>query len=164
MAANHVSNLDPVALGVACPRPFLFLAKEELFRNRFFGWVLRNVNAFPLKRTGMDISAIKQAIRWVRNGGALMIFPEGTRSADGRLGKPQEGIGFLAEKLDCPVIPAYVGGTDKALPRGAKFFRRHRISVTFGKQITPERRQAYSEVANTVMEAIRNLSCQKTIS
>jgi 1-acyl-sn-glycerol-3-phosphate acyltransferase len=159
VASNHISNLDPVAVGVACPRPLLFLAKQELFRNRFFGMILRSVNAYPLKRAGMDISAVKQALRWVRAGKALMIFPEGTRSHDGKLQKAQEGIGFLALKLGVPVVPAYVTGTDRALPRGSKFLRRTRISVRFGEQISVERGQAYSDVADAVMHAVGRLSC-----
>jgi len=161
LASNHASNIDPVALGVACTKPLHFMAKEELFRNRFFGRVLRSVHAFPLRRRGADISAIKEAIRRVRRGDGLLIFPEGTRSVDGKLNAPLEGVGFLAEKLNVPVVPAYVKGTERALPRGARFIRPCAISVTFGEPISIERRVAYSDVAIFVMEAIKRLSCQQ---
>jgi len=159
LASNHASNLDPVVLGVVCTKPLHFMAKEELFRNRFFGWILRSVNAFPLRRHGADTAAIKEAIRRVRRGGGLLIFPEGTRSVDGKLGPALEGVGFLAEKLKCPVIPAYVKGTERALPKGAKFIRPATISVVFGEPIFEERRVAYSDVVFSVMEAIKRLSC-----
>jgi len=159
LVSNHLSNLDPIVLGIACPYALNFMAKEELFKNPVFGWALKKVNAFPLRRKGADISAVRIAIKRVNSGGALLIFPEGTRSADGKFGAPQEGVGFLADKLNAPVIPAYVKGTDKALPKGAAFIRPVKISVRFGKQIILERRVAYSDTAVTVMQAIKQLSC-----
>ena len=159
LVSNHTSNLDPLVLGVACTNELHFMAKEELFINRFFGWVLKKVHAFPLKRRGADLSAIRTAIKRVNSGGALLIFPEGTRSMDGKLGAGQEGVGFLVEKLNVPVIPAFIKGTDKALPKGACFLRPSKISVRFGEQILLERRVAYSDVADCVMQAIKRLSC-----
>jgi 1-acyl-sn-glycerol-3-phosphate acyltransferase len=159
LASNHVSYLDPTVLGVACPAALNFMAKEELFKNPFFGWILRKVHAFPLRRGAADLSAIKEAMRRVKRGQALLIFPEGTRQAGGKLGQPQAGIGFLAEKLSVPIVPAFVRGTDKALGPGAKFIRLQKISVHFGKQIDVERRPAYQDTAFKVMEAIRHLSC-----
>jgi 1-acyl-sn-glycerol-3-phosphate acyltransferase len=160
LVSNHVSNLDPIALGLACPGNVNFMAKEELFHPFFWGWILRLVNCFPLKRKGADLWAIREAIRRVSHGGGgLLIFPEGTRSLDGKLGKGQEGVGFLVDKLNVPVIPAFVKGTLKAMPKGAVFPRPLKISVEFGKQIPLERRVAYSDVAVKVMQAIKQLSC-----
>jgi 1-acyl-sn-glycerol-3-phosphate acyltransferase len=159
LVSNHVSNLDPIALGLACPGNLNFMAKEELFSNPFFGWILRKVNCFPLRRKGADLAAIREAMRRVNRGGGLLIFPEGTRSADGNLGKGQEGVGFLVDKLNVPVIPAYVSGTLEAMPKGRAFARPIKISVRFGKQIPLERRVAYSDVADKVMQAIKQLSC-----
>jgi 1-acyl-sn-glycerol-3-phosphate acyltransferase len=159
LVSNHVSYLDPIVLGVACKQDLHFMAKEELFRNHFFGWLLRKVNAFPLKRKGADLSAIRTAIKRVNAGGVLLVFPEGTRSTDGELGAGHEGVGFLADKLNVPVIPAFIKGTDKAMPKKAAFIRPAKISVRFGEQIRLERRVAYSDVAVKVMEAIKQLSC-----
>ncbi len=159
LVSNHVSNLDPIVLGLACPGRLNFMAKEELFSNPFFGWILRLVNCFPLRRKGAALAAIREAISRVNRGGGLLIFPEGTRSADGKLGSGQEGVGFLAGKLNVPVIPAFVKGSLEAMPKGAVFIRPVRISVRFGKQIQLERRVAYSDVAVTVMQAIKQLSC-----
>jgi 1-acyl-sn-glycerol-3-phosphate acyltransferase len=162
LASNHMSNLDPVVLGVACPTDLNFMAKEELFKNKFFSWVLRRVNAFPLKRASADLAAIKQAIRRVNRGQALLIFPEGSRQAGGHLGDPKSGIGFLAAKLNVPVVPAFIRGTDAALAPGAKFIRLKKVSVHFGKQITVERRMAYQDTALRIMEAISHLSCSES--
>jgi len=159
LVSNHVSNLDPIVLGAACTQNLHFMAKEELFRNFYFGWLLHKVNAFPLRRKGADLAAIRTAIKRVNAGGALLIFPEGTRSTDGKLGPGQEGVGFLVDKLNVPVIPAFIKGTDKAMPKGSGFIRSAKISVQFGKQIPFERRVAYSDVAAAVMQAIKQLSC-----
>ncbi len=159
LVSNHVSNLDPIALGLACPGNLNFMAKEELFNPPFWGWILRLVNCFPLRRKGADLAAIREAMKRVNQGGGLLIFPEGTRSADGKLGKGQEGVGFLVDKLNVPVIPAFVKGTRHAMPKGAWLVRPLKISVEFGKQIPLERRVAYSDVAVTVMQAIKQLSC-----
>jgi 1-acyl-sn-glycerol-3-phosphate acyltransferase len=158
LASNHTSNLDPVVLGVACPVDISFMAKEELFRNRFFGAILNMVNAFPVKRDKADIGAIRQAVRRVKAGHGLLIFPEGGRQTDGSLGAAKEGIGFLALKLNVPVIPAYITGTDKALPAGARQITAQRVAVTFGSKMTFERRMAYHEIAEQVMQAIAKLS------
>jgi 1-acyl-sn-glycerol-3-phosphate acyltransferase len=161
LASNHMSYLDPILLGVSCPRVLHFMAKEELFRNRIFGWILREVNAFPLKRASADLSAIKEAFRRVKKGRALLLFPEGARQTDGSLGPPESGVGFLAAKLSVPVVPAFIAGTERVLPPGARFIRPHNISVSFGKQITVERRMAYQDAALKIMQAISHLSCSR---
>ena len=135
VAGNHVSFLDPVAFGIASPRRLNYMARDTLFRNRLFGWVLRHVSVFPLKRNSANIGAIKEALRRLGNGEGLLLFPEGTRSANGCLKDPLEGVGFLARKSGASVIPAYVQGTDKALPKGAKFIKPKAIRVIFGEAV-----------------------------
>jgi 1-acyl-sn-glycerol-3-phosphate acyltransferase len=159
LATNHVSNADPLVIGAACPKPLHFMAKVELFKDPFFAWVLRQVHAFPIKRGTGDLPAIREAIRRVRRGGGLLIFPEGGRSGDGTIGNAHEGIGFLAEKLHVPIVPAYISGTDKVLPKGSGRVRASRVEVRFGKQILVERRMPYQAVADKIMEEIRRLSC-----
>ena len=159
LASNHVSYLDPIAVGVACPRKLNYMAKEELFCNPLFSRLLSRIGVFPVKRDSADLSALKEAMRRVRIGGALVLFPEGSRRFDGTSHEPYSGIGFLAAKLNVPVIPAFVKGTEKALPAGAKFIRLTNISVCFGKQISIERRMPYQDIAGHIMDNIRHLSC-----
>lgn len=160
LASNHVSNLDPFALGVAImPRDLNYMAKYELFKKPFFSWLLYKVHAFPLKREAADLSAIKEAMHRVKSGGGLLLFPEGTRAADGSVREPQAGIGFLAAKLDVPIIPAFVKGTYDALPKGAKFIRPKKISIYFGRQISVERGLPYEQIASLVMDDVRRLAC-----
>jgi 1-acyl-sn-glycerol-3-phosphate acyltransferase len=160
LATNHASNADPLVIGSACPKPLHFMAKIELFSDPFGAWILKAVHAFPVKRGTGDIHAIREAIRRVRAGGGLLIFPEGGRSVDGKIGAGQEGIGFLAMKLNVPIVPAYISGTDKVLPKGTSRVSAGRVTVRFGKQILVERRMPYQAVADRIMEEIRRLSCE----
>ena len=160
LATNHASNADPLVIGAACPKPLHFMAKAELFRNPLFSKILFAVHAFPVNRGKGDIHAIREAMRRVRSGGGLLIFPEGGRSEDGKLGSGQEGIGFLADKLKCPIVPAYISGTDKVLPKGSSRISASRVTVRFGNQILVERRMPYQAVADKIMEEIRRLSCE----
>ena len=159
LASNHVSNLDPIALGAACPRKLNFMARHDLFYNAWFCWLISTLGAFPVKRESYDLSALKEAMQRLKNGKALLLFPEGSRRINGLSTQAQPGIGFLAAKLGVPVIPAFIRGTEIALPKGAKFIRTKKISVYFGKQVSIERRLPYQDIAKTIMENIRHLSC-----
>ncbi|MFA5410484.1 MAG: lysophospholipid acyltransferase family protein [Candidatus Omnitrophota bacterium] len=159
LAGNHISYLDPVVIGVAVPRKLNYLAKRELFRNRASSWFFSKLHIFPIKRDSADISALKEALRRVRNDEGLVLFPEGSRRLDSSSAEAEPGVGFLAAKLDVPVIPAFVRGTERALPRGAKFLKPARISVCFGKQIPIERRLPYQDIAQQIMANIRRIAC-----
>ena len=178
LASNHVSYLDPITLGVACPRKLNFMARHDLFCNPLFSWFITILGAFPLKRDSYDSSALKEAIRRLKNGNALVLFPEGSRSINGISNEPQPGIGFLVVKACVPVIPAFIRGTELVLPKGSKFIRLKTICVYFGKprtflydeklsrdrkaegrQVSIERRLPYQSIARTIMEDIRHLSC-----
>jgi len=157
LASNHISYLDPLVLGFACPRDLNFMAKEELFHNPFFARAIRSVGAFPVKRKSADMSAIKEAVRRVRSGKGLVLFPEGGRGDGMELQKPEAGIGFIAAKSQVPVIPAFIKGTEHALPKGSKFIRHARVSVIFGKQVSVERKMPYQQTARRIMDSIGHL-------
>lgn len=159
LASNHVSFLDPAALGCACPYPLNYMARHDLFKVPFLSQWMRSVGVFPVKRESADLSAIKEAIHRVKRGGALGLFPEGTRQADGRISEnPEAGVGFLAAKLDVPVIPAFIKGTDQALPRGAKFLRPAKIIVHFGSPVRINKKMPYQDIARLIMKEIRHLA------
>ncbi|MBF0123080.1 MAG: 1-acyl-sn-glycerol-3-phosphate acyltransferase [Candidatus Omnitrophica bacterium] len=153
LASNHASNLDPMLLPVACPRQMRFMAKEELFKNPILGAVIRTGGGFPIKRGTADRGAINEFIRQLKNGYAVMIFPQGTRGGE----KPQAGVGFLAATSGMPVVPTYIHGTDQVLPKGAKFPKRIAVSVTFGKPVVFSKDQAYDQIAKDVMDMIKRL-------
>ena len=156
VAANHASYLDPVALGVACPRRISYLAKAELFRIPVLGRYMTAVHAYPVER-GVKTStraAIKKSVEILREGRAVGIFPQGQRVVEGE-GESKAGVALLASLASAPVVPAYISGTKDAM-------RLHQIKVCFGNPISlPAGRKATrSEIAKftqDVMAAIREL-------
>lgn len=118
VAANHVSNWDPVAVAVSFKRPVHFMAKSELFQNRFLGNLLRKLHAFPVKRGSADRGAIRNALAILDNGEVLGIFPEGARNKTGQDMKAQSGVAMLALKSGTSVVPVACIGTNRNLPCG----------------------------------------------
>ncbi|MDP2942734.1 MAG: lysophospholipid acyltransferase family protein [Candidatus Omnitrophota bacterium] len=164
LAGNHVSHLDPPALASASPRVLHFMARHTLFNNWVLGWIIGSCNSFPVRRGEADLGAIKEAVRRLKNGKVLLIFPEGTRSQSGEIQAAQPGIGYLSLMAGVPILPAYVKGTDEAMPKGAQSIKRVRISVYFGSMIEPQklglpadRRQASQQLADHIVEEIKRL-------
>lgn len=157
IASNHRSNLDPILLGVACNRIINFMAKEDLFKNRVFSYLLFKVGAFPLKRHSADIAAIREAIKRLRQGFGLLIFPQGTREQRREM-DVQPGIGMLASRAKAAIVPAFISGSEEALPRGAKWFHCAKIRVAFGKPLFFAEEKPYPQIAHEVMAEIIKLT------
>ena len=162
--ANHASLLDPPAVGGCAPRQLYFLAKEQLFRIPLFGALIRAVNARPVKRGGADPVALRAALRVLEEGGALLIFPEGSRGPEGVLRPPRPGAAMLAVMTGAPVVPVYVRGTGRAWPTGRWLPRPAKVRVTFGPPLRfaagrrgEERKQAYERASREMMAAIARL-------
>lgn len=136
------------------------MAREELFRNVIFGNLIKALGAFPLRKNKPDFGAVREAIKRLKENRILVIFPEGRRSKNGRLGRPKLGIGLFSIKAAVPVIPVYLEGTNKALPREAWFIRFKKITAFVGKPLYPDfpdRRGGYELMTNRVMDEIRYL-------
>jgi 1-acyl-sn-glycerol-3-phosphate acyltransferase len=160
LAANHASLLDPVLIGAALPRELDFLAKAELFRIPLFGGLVRRLNAHPVDRAGSDSAALRLALRLLADGRAVLVFPEGTRGTEGRLGPGRAGAGMLAALSGAPVVPVYIRGSGRALPRGAALPRPARVTVTVGAPLRFARqrgRARYQEISDEIMAAIGRL-------
>jgi glycerol-3-phosphate dehydrogenase (NAD(P)+) len=136
VASNHRSFLDPFAVGGALPwrRPMNYVAKVELFERRWQGWILSRLGAFPIRRGESDELSMETARLLVERGGAVCIFPEGTRIRSGALAEPHRGVGRLALQTGAPVIPAAVIGTEHV--RCGWRIRPHKIKVRLGKALT----------------------------
>ncbi|MBU4140769.1 MAG: 1-acyl-sn-glycerol-3-phosphate acyltransferase [Candidatus Omnitrophica bacterium] len=166
LASNHASYLDPPALAAVCPRKLCFLAKEELFIG-VLGRLIANLNAFPIKGQPGELVSLRRAIKELQAGRALAIFPEGRRTAGGRLGKPMPGVGLLAAKTGVCIVPAFIEGSNRALPIDSKFIRLKKIKVYFGKPLWPQAVSArlagedfYQALAARTMEEIGRLKPQ----
>ncbi len=156
LASNHVSNLDPVILRLSTKHKLNFLAKEALFTNKIFGALLMCLGAFPIRRDSADVGALKEAIRRLKKGHPLLIFPEGTRKVESKENHP--GIGFIVAKSGVPVIPAYIIGSDQVLAPGQKIPLRRKVSVFYGKPISFHNPGSYQEMTNQIVNDIYALT------
>lgn len=119
LVCNHQSHLDPPAVGsLAIGRGVHFLARGTLFNNPVFGWVIRRLNAIPLRRGEADLVAIKEALKRIESGAAMVVFAEGTRSEDGAMKPFERGTLLLLRKSRCPVVPVAVEGFHDIWPKG----------------------------------------------
>lgn len=166
VASNHISLLDPPVLGTSYWRSGVYMAKEELFRNRLVGWFIRSIYAFPVKRGAPDRASLKYSLDSLEQGKLLAIFPEGTRSETGELQQAEMGVGMIAYRSGAPVVPAWICGTDRVLPKGGGL-RLAPIMVVFGEPlqfVAPEGLKAgraeYEAAAARIMAAIAELRDQ----
>ena len=122
LASNHSSFFDPPALGCRLPRNLHYFARDSLF---FWplGVLISNLNSIPVNRSQLDIATLKRVLKVLKGGDPLLLFPEGTRSADGNLGEGKKGIGLLLAKSQVDVLPARVTGGNKVLGKGMLFPR-----------------------------------------
>lgn len=167
LATNHISYYDPIIVGSWINRQIYFLAKKELFKNKFFAWILKGTNSLPVRRGGFDRKALELSINVITNGNGLTFFPEGTRSKTDNFLDPKPGIGMIAIKAKCPVIPGYIHGSNHLKDC---FFGKQRLSITFGEHIPsewlaslPENKESYHKIAQAVMDKIGQLK-EKVIS
>ena len=158
IASNHISNLDPLIVGMCSRRRFSYLAKEELFNRKLLAFWFHHVGTIPIKRDTSDFRAIRESIRKLKNGCPLILFPEGTRGVSGRTKKVQPGIGLIVLKSELPVLPVFIQGSDLALPSGAKWFKRHTVKVKIGAPLSFTKGQTYLDIAHQIMSNVYSLS------
>jgi 1-acyl-sn-glycerol-3-phosphate acyltransferase len=175
IASNHLSFIDSMAIPLMSPRRVGYLAKAEYFTTPGFrGWLTKTLftalGALPVERQTHRAAqaALDTAMTVLKAGGGFGVYPEGTRSKDGRLARGKTGVAWLALTADCPVVPVGITGTDRIQPIGARYWRPHRFSVTFGTPLTfPEHRgqagkgKARREVTDRIMEAVAELTGQE---
>src|SRR6478609_9595320 len=174
-ASNHLSFLDSIAIPIASPRPVHFLAKASYFDGKgFSGWASREfftaIGAVPVQRGAGQaaLDALDQQRVLLEQGSAVALYPEGTRSLDGRLYKGRTGVAFLALQTGAPVVPVGLVGTDKVMPVGAKLPSiRHRVTVRFGEPLdlthhgAADSGRARRLATDDIMAAIHGLSGQE---
>jgi 1-acyl-sn-glycerol-3-phosphate acyltransferase len=163
LAMNHQSYLDPPLAGTACDRAIYFLARRTLLDVPLLGWLLPKLNVIPVNQEGVDRSALKAVIRVLQAGNGVLVFPEGSRTADGNLQPAEAGLGLIIAKTVAPVVPMRIFGAREALPRGGGF-RFAPITVVVGEpiffsaaDIEPAGKNLYARLSERVMNAIAAL-------
>ena len=132
IVANHQSYIDPAAIGAHVRRMTNYVGKSELFEKPLANWVNRSMGAFPVRQGEGDIGAVREAIKRLKEGAALVLFPEGSRTFDGELQPIAPGVGLIAKKAGVPVVPCVIEGSFDAWPRGQKIFCEHPVRMRFG--------------------------------
>lgn len=150
LAVNHASYLDPVLAGVECPRGLFFVARRSLFEQPLFGWLIRSLNSLPIQRGGVSKETIQVVLGELRSGHAVLLFPEGTRSVDGRLGELKSGVARIAQLAGVPIVPALVLGSHRALGRSMRWPRPARTQVRYGAPFAVPRDADPQEVTNEI--------------
>lgn len=159
ICANHINLLDPIVLALTTKRQIFFMAKKELFENKIFKWILLKVGAFPVDRDGSDVSAIKTALRVLKNDDILGIFPEGTRVDEFNLDNAKPGIAMLALKGKSKVLPVY-------LDADYKLFGKIVVNIgeildysdKYGVKLSSEE---YKEISEDILSTIYSLKDKK---
>ncbi|MGR3296029.1 MAG: lysophospholipid acyltransferase family protein [Candidatus Bathyanammoxibius sp.] len=136
IVSNHQSYMDPLLIGVGLLRQINIMARRSLFhKSVLFRWLIQSLNAFPLNDDRVDIGAMREAIRRLKAGKVVLMFPEGTRTKDGSIGDIHPGVAVIAKRSGAPVVPAVIHGAFEAWPRTNKFFRFHPVKVAFGRPL-----------------------------
>jgi len=141
LLSNHQSFLDPVLCGIRLKRPLFFLARESLFTSRFFGGLISKLNTIPVRRGEADLRAVKAVIEKLKAGYGVCLFPEATRTRDGRISEFKPGLSLLCRRGGAAIVPVVIDGAFECWPRDKKIFRLgSRITVSYGKCISVEPR------------------------
>lgn len=137
VVANHASDFDPPIVSSCVRRPVSYMAKEELFKVPVLAPAIRAYGAYPVKRGSADRSAIRSALQQLNHGWAVGVFLQGTRTPDGRISAPKLGAVLIAAKAQVPILPVSLWGTERILPKGAKFPQPRPVTVRIGAPLAP---------------------------
>jgi len=138
LACNHQSFMDPILVSMLLNREGNYMARHTVFVGRWLKWFFGSLNTFPVRRQTADLGAIKEALRRLKAGKLLVLFPEGTRSYDGQIGPMLPGLSGIAKKAKVPIIPTLVDGMIQAWPRTQLLPRSGNVIVEYGQPIMPE--------------------------
>ena len=139
VVSNHTSYADAIILGSASPRPIHFIVLQWMYDLLLIRWFYWGMGTIPVRAQGQDSKGIKRAVKLLATGRILGVFPEGSRSADGRLSEPRLGAAMIAALSGAPVIPVHIDGARDSLPVGGRFPKPARIHVRFGPPLRFER-------------------------
>jgi 1-acyl-sn-glycerol-3-phosphate acyltransferase len=165
LASNHLSFLDPPALGCRMPRNLHYFARDSLFKGPL-GMLIKALNSIPVNRSQLDLATLRRVLKVLSDGHPLLVFPEGTRSEDGQLGEGKKGVGMLVAKSQVPVLPARIFGSyeimgkGKSLPRIGRKLRVRYGSLLELDDLDPGGKggERYEKISQAVMAAISKIN------
>jgi len=138
LISNHQSFLDPMFNATPIHRQLCYVARDTLFEIPFFGRFVHSFNVIPIKRGQADIAAMKTFLEKLKDNFGLVLYPEGTRTSDGKIAEIKPGFCLLARRANVPIIPSVIDGGFESWPRHRKFYRPYKVYVTYGKPIPPQ--------------------------
>ena len=164
LASNHLSFLDPPALGCRMPRNLHYFARDSLFKGPL-GMLIKALNSVPVNRSQLDLATLRRVLKVLSDGHPLLVFPEGTRSEDGQLGEGKKGVGMLVAKSQVPVLPARIFGSYEIMGKGKSLPRIGRkLRVRYGAllelaDLDPGGKggERYDKISQSVMTAISKI-------
>jgi 1-acyl-sn-glycerol-3-phosphate acyltransferase len=159
LASNHQSYLDPVFGGVALRRRLSYVARDSLFGNRPFALLIRSLNAIPVRRGHADVAAVKTIIARLEEGKGVCLYPEGTRTIDGRISAFRPGLGLLCRRTRAAVVPVLIEGAFDIWPRHRKIFTFGPVTVRYGEAVSAEQVGEMDDrkLAEVLTERIRRM-------
>lgn len=157
VACNHISFSDPVLLGLGQKRRLNFMAKDELFKNKFFAFIIRHLGAFPVKRGAGDGKAIKTGEDIILEGGLMGIFIEGGRTKTGDLMRPRSGCALIAQATNTPVVPACITNVGKSKKFGKRIIHFSDPISVEELGLTSADRRALKNASNMIMDKIKEM-------
>ena len=155
--SNHQSNLDPILIGLGCPRRLNYVARTTLFRFAPLAWLINSLDAIPIDREGSGFGGLKETLKRLKGGELVLLFPEGTRTPDGEIQPMKPGFCAIAKRSGLPLIPMALDGAFEAWPRHRSIPRPAVVHVEFGAPIAPEEvaRMSDDELVREVQRRIQ---------
>ena len=165
LASNHQSYLDPILCGVGLKRRLIFLARDSLFRNKFFTCLIYSLNAIPIKRDQADISSVRAVIARLKQGCGVCLFPEATRTNDGKIQQFKPGLGLLCRRSEAMIVPVLIDGAFECWPRYKKIFSSGNVTISYGPAIASEqiRNMDDKTLADVLTDRLRQMQKQRKL-
>jgi len=168
LVSNHISYLDPIYIGISIPRKLHFMAKKEAFQNPLFRWILIRLGAFPVDRNRLGMKTVKTAIQILADQKVLAIFPQGTRKEELEISMIKQGASYFSLKTKAPILPVYIKGTEKVMPKGKAFIWPAKVNIYIGDLIqvnnieTLNKEEAMDTLTSRIKEEMNRLANQSS--
>jgi len=162
LLSNHQSFLDPILCAIASKRDLSFMARDTLFEKKLLSGLMKSLNAIPVKRGEADVAAMKSIIAKLKEGTGVCLYPEGTRTQDGKIAKVKPGFGLLTRRGKAGVVPMVIDGMFELWPKGQKYPKRGAVNIMLGNYYSPEQIKQAGEqgFADQLTEELRSMQAK----